>query len=66
VFVGHGLSPDTRAMLLDGTIDGVITQNPQTSLMDCITIFSALRAGRPVQEATVRARTELILRENLP
>jgi len=66
VFVGHGLSPDTRAMLLDGTMDGVITQNPQTSLMDCITIFSALRAGRPVQEATVRARTELILRENLP
>jgi LacI family transcriptional regulator len=37
VFVGHGLSPDTRAMLIDGTMDAVITQNPLTSLMDCIT-----------------------------
>jgi LacI family transcriptional regulator len=66
VFVGHGLSPDTRAMLLDGTMDAVLTQNPQASLMDCITIFSSLRAGRAVQEAAMRARTELIVRENLP
>jgi LacI family transcriptional regulator len=66
VFVGHGLSPDTRAMLIDGTMDAVITQNPQTSLMDCITIFSNLRAGRPAPDSTMRSRTELILRENLP
>jgi LacI family transcriptional regulator, galactose operon repressor len=66
VFVGHGLSPDTRAMLIDGTMDAVITQNPQTSLMDCITIFSNLRAGRPAPDSATRSRTELILRENLP
>jgi LacI family transcriptional regulator len=66
VFVGHGLSPDTRAMLIDGTMDAVITQNPQSSLMDCMTIFANLRAGRSVQDATTRSRTELILRENLP
>src|SRR6185295_6181686 len=65
-FVGHGLSPDTREMLNDGTMDAVITQNPQSSLMDCMTIFANLRAGRPVQDATTRSRTELILRENLP
>jgi LacI family transcriptional regulator len=53
-------------MLLDGTMDAVITQNPQTSLMDCINIFSSLRAGRALQESTARSRTELILRENLP
>ena len=66
VFVGHGLSPDTREMLIDGTMDAVITQNPQSSLMDCMTIFANLRAGRPAQDATTRSRTELILRENLP
>ena len=66
VFVGHGLSPDTRAMLIDGTMDAVITQNPQTSLMECVTIFANLRAGRPALEGTTRSRTEIILRENLP
>jgi hypothetical protein len=45
-FVGHGLSPDTRAMPIDRTTDDVITQNPQTSLMDCVAIFANLRAGR--------------------
>jgi LacI family transcriptional regulator len=65
-FVGHGLSPDTRAMLIDGTMDAVITQNPQNSLMDCVTIFANLRAGRAPLEGTTRSRTEIILRENLP
>ncbi|MEN3382662.1 MAG: LacI family transcriptional regulator [Hyphomicrobiales bacterium] len=65
-FVGHGLSPDTRAMLIDGTMDALITQNPLTSLMDCVTIFSNLRAGRVPAEGTTRSRTEIILRENLP
>ena len=65
-FVGHGLSPDTRAMLIDGTMDAVITQNPQTSLMDCVTIFANVRAGRAPMEGTTRSRTEIIVRENLP
>jgi len=66
IFVGHGLSPDTREMLIDGTMDAVITQNPQTSLMDCVAIFANLRAGRPAVEGASRARMEIVLRENLP
>jgi LacI family transcriptional regulator len=66
VFVGHGLSPDTRAMLIDGTMDAVITQNPQTSLMDCVAVFANLRAGRAPADGTTRSRTEIVLRENLP
>jgi LacI family transcriptional regulator len=66
VFVGHGLSPDTRAMLIDGAMDAVITQNPQTSLMDCVAVFANLRAGRAPSDGTTRSRTEIILRENLP
>jgi LacI family transcriptional regulator len=34
--------------------------------MDCITIFSNLRAGRPAPDSMTGSRTELILRENLP
>jgi LacI family transcriptional regulator len=65
-FVGHGLSPDTRAMLIDGTMDVVITQNQQSSLMDCVTIFSNLRAGRRPEDGTTRSRTEIVLKKNLP
>ncbi len=65
-FVGHGLMPETRALLIDGTMDAVITQQPQSALMDCVSIFANLRAGRPPEHGTARARIEIILRENLP
>ena len=66
VLVGHGLTDTTRALLIDGTMDAVITQNPHAALMDCMTIFSNLRAGRPAHQGTERPRTEIVLRENLP
>jgi hypothetical protein len=66
VFVGHGLSSDTRAMLIDGTTDAVITQNTQTSLMDCVAIFANLRTDRAAVESATRSGLEIILRENLP
>ncbi len=66
VFVGHGLTPDTRALLIDGTMDAVITQHPQATLMTCVSIFANLRAGRPATEGTSRPNTEIVLRENLP
>lgn len=66
VFVGHGLTPETRALLLDGTMDAVITQHPHAALMSCIAIFANLRAGRPASEGTAPPSIEIILRENLP
>ncbi|MCI0755408.1 LacI family DNA-binding transcriptional regulator [Teichococcus vastitatis] len=66
VFIGHGLTPDTRALLIDGTMDAVITQNPRTILMDCATIFDNLRAGREAMGGVGRSISEIILRENLP
>jgi hypothetical protein len=51
---------------MTGGIAAVITQNPQTSLMDCIAIFANLRAGRAPSDGTTGSRTEIILRENLP
>ena len=66
VFVGHGLTRETRDLLIDGAMDAVITQNPQATLMDCIAIFANLRAGRPATQGIERPRTEIVLRENLP
>lgn len=66
VFVGHGLTPETRGLLIDGAMDAVITQNPQATLMDCIAIFANVRSGRPATQGIERPRTEIVLRENLP
>jgi LacI family transcriptional regulator len=66
VFIGHGLSPDTRALLIDGTMDAVITQNPQSTIMSCVRIFSNLRDAREVLAGVEAVRSTVVLRENLP
>lgn len=66
VFVGHGLTPATRSLLIEGAMDAVITQNPQAALMDCVSIFANLRAGLPATQGVERPSTEIVLRENLP
>jgi LacI family transcriptional regulator len=66
VFVGHGLTPGTRNLLLDGTLDAVLTQDPRGTVLGCAAIFANLRSGRPAMQEVERPRTEIILRENLP
>jgi LacI family transcriptional regulator len=66
VFVGHGLTPDTRAFLIDGTMDAVITQNPSDTISRVARIFKNLREGRPAEEDVAPLRSEVIFRENLP
>ncbi len=66
VFIGHGLTPDTRAMLIDGSMDAVITQSPQAAMMGCVRIFTNLREKRDAMIGVDPARTLVIFRENLP
>jgi LacI family transcriptional regulator len=66
VFIGHGLTADTRALLLDGTMDAVITQNPQLTLMSCAAVFANVRAGRDPMAGVDAPRSEIVFRENLP
>jgi LacI family transcriptional regulator len=66
VFVGHGLSPDTRGLLIDGTMDAVITQDPQSMVAGCVRIFANLRERREALAGVEPARISLVLRENLP
>ena len=66
VLIGHGLTPESRAMLLDGTMDAVITQNPDLTMMNCVSVFLNLRAGRPALDGISPMRGEIVFRENLP
>ena len=66
VFIGHGLTPDTRALLIDGSMDVVITQSPQTTLMNCVRMFANLRDKREVLTGVETTRSQVIFRENLP
>lgn len=66
VFVGHEITADTRALLIDGTLDAVISQNPQLEVMNCVRIFSNLRAGREALAGVERVRTGITVLENLP
>jgi LacI family transcriptional regulator len=66
VFVGHGLTPETRALLIDGTMDAVITQHPSAVIGACAKIFANLRERRAALSGVEPVRMSIILRENLP
>ena len=66
VLIGHGLTPDTRALLIDGTMDAVINQSPANAIMSCIRIFTNLRERRDMLSGVETTRSQVIFRENLP
>jgi LacI family transcriptional regulator len=66
VLIGHGLTPDTRALLIDGSMDAVITQSPQATLVNAVRIFVNVREGRPPLAGVESTRSQVIFRENLP
>jgi LacI family transcriptional regulator len=66
LFVGHGLTPDTRALLIDGTMDALITQTPQSMVGNCLKIFHNVREGRDAQDGVKPVHFSIVLRENLP
>jgi LacI family transcriptional regulator len=66
VFVAHGLTPDTRALLIDGTLDAILTQSPQALLHNAVHIFSNLRDARSPIAGVEPLRISIVMRENLP
>jgi LacI family transcriptional regulator len=66
VFIGHGLTPDTRAALIGGTMDAVITQSMPGAMLSCVRIFANLRDGRPPMTEVEPVPITVVLRENLP
>jgi LacI family transcriptional regulator len=66
VFIGHGLTPDTRALLIDGTMDAVITQSPNNVVTNAVRVFRNVRDGRDAMAGVETLRLSIVLRENLP
>ena len=66
VFVGHGLTPDTRALLIDGTMDAVITLTPQVAITNCVRIFANVRDRHEWMLGVEAVSSVVLLRENLP
>jgi LacI family transcriptional regulator len=65
VFIGHGLTPDTRAALRDGVMDVAITQDHQLVTLNCVRIFANLRDGRAAMAGIEPIQISLFVRENL-
>ena len=64
--IAHGLTLDTRKMLLDGAVDLVLTQSPDVIVRNTLASISNLRVGRPAHEEIVPLRMDIVTRENLP
>lgn len=65
-FVAHGLTPDTRALLIDGTLSAVINQTPQTVLLNAVRTCTNLRDNHQANTGIEPMRISIVIRENLP
>jgi LacI family transcriptional regulator len=65
-FVGHGLTRETRSLLVDGTIDAIINVAPETLMRSAVRIFCNLRDSRPAASGVDPIPIGIFLRENLP
>lgn len=66
LFIGHGLTTDTRKLLIDGTMDAVIDSNPDTILSNAISLLCAPAEEIQSGQAGSAMRMDVFFRENLP
>jgi LacI family transcriptional regulator len=64
VFLGHELTEGTKQLLLDGTMDGVIDQNPRVEAREALNLLE--HAVRDLPYEGHPPRLHLILKENIP
>ncbi|WP_159588167.1 LacI family DNA-binding transcriptional regulator [Chelativorans xinjiangense] len=64
VFVGHELTEQNKALLLNGTLDAVIDQNPRVEAREALNILSNSIRGLPGEQHL--PRLQVIFRENIP
>lgn len=65
VVVAHELTPHTRAALIDGTIDVVITQNVGHVVRSALRVLRAKSDDTALISSQERIRIDIILKENL-
>jgi LacI family transcriptional regulator len=66
VMIGHELTPHTRAALLAGHLDAVITQNIGHLARSALRVLRAKADHLPIDAAQEQLRIEIVIRENLP
>ncbi len=64
VLVGHEATPSARELLLDGTLDAVIDQNPRVEAREALNILES--AVRNQQVEVHPPRLQVIFKENIP
>ena len=64
VLIGHEATEAMKRLLLDGTVDAVIDQNPRVEAREALNLLTAAVRGQPY--TFVPLRLQLILKENLP
>jgi len=64
VFVGHEVTEGTKALLLDGTMDAVIDQNPRVEAREALNVLS--RAVRGETGDSHPPRLQIVFKENIP
>ncbi|WP_163264530.1 LacI family DNA-binding transcriptional regulator [Chelativorans alearense] len=67
VFIGHGLTTDTRRLLIEGTMDAVINSDPDVLLASALRVFGDLqRDDARTSIALTPVKMDVIFRENIP
>jgi LacI family transcriptional regulator len=66
VFIGHGLTSQTRALLVDGTLDAIINVTPQTLMRNAVRVFCNLREERAAMTGIEPVPIGIVVAENLP
>ena len=64
LLVGHEATEDTRALLLDGTLDAVIDQNPRVEAREALNALEGAITGKYFERHA--PRLQVIFRENIP
>jgi len=64
VLIGHEATEANKGLLLDGTLDAVIDQNPRVEAREALNILTAAVRREPY--SYIPPRLQLVLKENLP
>ena len=64
LLIGHDATEDTRDLLLDGTLDAVIDQNPRVEAREALNALEGAITGKYFQKHA--PRLQVIFRENIP
>lgn len=64
VFVGHEVTEGTKSLLLEGTMDAVIDQNPRVEAREALNVLSSAVRGQACEVHP--PRLQIVFKENIP